>query len=158
LLAAELAVLVEARRKLLLEKLKKKMKLRRHRLRIKMAIKIQKVVRSFLARQAVKRLNAAAIQIQRVWRGHIVRFRLKRVFDDMDELIGLDLPNSHRRTKKIIKIREDSDGKEQEYYDYDEYSDDEGNSSIEGVAPEQIADDQRAPEQVGTENETVEAE
>jgi hypothetical protein len=158
LLSAELAVLVDVRRKLLLEKLKKKMKLRRYRLKVKMAVKIQRIVRGFLARQAVKKSKAAAVKIQRVWRGYSVRFRFKQVFEEMNGSLGLDSPTSERRMKRVVKTRVNPDGREQEYYDYDYYdevSDNEVHSAIDSLAGEEIEADQAEPEQLRPGDETA---
>ena len=111
MLSAELAVLIKARRELVAEKMEKRMKKRRKRNRIKMSIKINSVIRGYLARQKMKKLHQAAVKIQKVWRGYIQRWRQK-------EAEGFD--GKRYRMVKIFKHRINPDGEEQEYYEYEE--------------------------------------
>jgi hypothetical protein len=127
LLSAELAVLVTVRRGLIQERLKKKMKLRRHRLKVKQSIKIQKVMRGFLLRLELKKMRAAAVIIQRVWRGYLVRYQQKQAMDGFEGSLGSD-STPPRKMRKIVKTRTNPDGEQQEYYDYE--SDDTADPDI----------------------------
>jgi hypothetical protein len=115
-------VLVAARRVIVQEKLKKKMKLRRHRLKIKLSIKIQKVMRGFMVRFLVKKMRQAAVVIPRIWRGYIIRYKQKQAMDAFEGSMSSSESPPARRLKKIVKHRINPDNTEQEYYDY-EYDD-----------------------------------
>jgi hypothetical protein len=128
-LSAELASLVGVRRGLVQERIKAKMKLRRHRLKIKLSVKIQKVMRGFLVRLHLKKMRAAAVVIQRMWRGYLVRNKQEQAFIDFDDIP--DVESVHGKEKRrTLKKRVDTEGKEQEYYDY-EYEDAEVGSAVE---------------------------
>ena len=108
MLSAELATLVEMRRGIMAEKWEKRNKIRRKKLKIRMATMIQRVVRGFLVRLQVKQWHKAATKIQSLWRGYWVRY------ERADSSWG-----DRRPMKKIIKTRINPDGEEQEYYDYE---------------------------------------
>jgi hypothetical protein len=135
MLSAQLALLVATRRQIVKEKVKKKMKLRKHRLKVKLSIKIQKVMRGFLARLAMKKMRAAAVMIQKVWRGYLVRYRGRQGMDDMEQSVDSDSPRPSRKMRKIIKTRTNPDGEEQEYYDY-QYDDEVGPETTPDVQSE----------------------
>ena len=127
MLSAELATLVEMRRKIIAEKWERRLKIRRHKMKIRMAMTIQRVVRGFLVRLQVKKWNKAATKIQSLWRGYWVRYQRG------------DDSSVHRPMKKIVKTRINPDGEEQEYYDY-EYE-------------EEVDEPDKAPEQAETTEE-----
>ena len=127
MLSAELATLVEMRRKIIAEKWERRLKIRRHKMKIRMAMTIQRIVRGFLVRLQVKKWNKAATKIQSLWRGYWVRYQRG------------DDSSVHRPMKKIVKTRINPDGEEQEYYDY-EYE-------------EEVDEPDKAPEQAETTEE-----
>jgi hypothetical protein len=140
LLMATLAQLVADRRELTKARLDKRMKLRRHRLRMRMAVKVQSAARGFLVRHHRKQMIAAAITIQRIWRGFIVRWEHKLAMEEM-EMRGYG--GEERKMRKVTKTRVNPDGTEQEYYDY-EYDDDNQeiapNSSASSIVTEEVDD------------------
>jgi hypothetical protein len=116
MLSATLAELVSERRELTGAKLKKRMKLRRHRLRMRMSVKIQSAARGFLVRLRMKQMKRAAIKIQSVFRGFRVRWHQKKAMDEMEDFFDDEPP---RKMRKVTKTRVNPDGTEQEYYDYE---------------------------------------
>lgn len=73
LMSSHLKELVDERKKIMAPKLEKKMQKRNERAQGQMAVKIQKIVRGFLARLQLKRMHKAAVTIQSFWRGCLVR-------------------------------------------------------------------------------------
>jgi hypothetical protein len=133
LMIATLAQLVGERRELVRLRMQKRDKLRRHRLRMKMATKIQAVMRGFKVRQKRRQMKAAARLIQSVWRGYRVRWAQKQVMEQMEGFFN----DSPRKMRKVTKTRVNPDGSEQEYYDY-QYDDPDDNESKRDSPPGSI--------------------
>jgi hypothetical protein len=141
MMIATLAQLVGERRELVAARVEKRMKLRRHRLRMRMAIRLQAVMRGFMVRREIKIMRQAATKIESVWRGFKVRWEQKQAMDQMEGFLN----DSPRKMRKVTKRRVNPDGTEQEYYDYE---DDDGSekpaatdAEPSSVVTEEAADD-----------------
>ena len=77
-LAGELASLIEVRKELMAAKWQKRLEVRKYKHTIRMAIVIQRVFRGYLVRLRIKNMKQAATRIQSAWRGYFVRYKQAR--------------------------------------------------------------------------------
>ena len=77
-LAGELASLIEVRKELMAAKWQKRLEVRKYKHTIRMAIVIQRVFRGYLVRLRMKTMKEAATKIQSAWRGYFVRYKQAR--------------------------------------------------------------------------------
>lgn len=90
LLQNELKSLIRKKKHLIDERRTKKFNLRKYRLQFRSALKIQKVVRGYFARQAFIKQKKAAILIQKIFKGYYTRHKLKIIepFTPTEHLIN----------------------------------------------------------------------